>query len=60
MRVYHDLVCEEESNKDDEEASSRHLAGAGLDGAVFSGVRGAHGEREVITVVKLTGNVASL
>lgn len=52
---------EEESNKDDEEASSPHLAGAGLGGGVLSGVRGEgeRGEREVITVVKLTGNVAS-
>lgn len=51
---------EEESNKDDEEASSPHLAGLGRV-AEYSAEWGEreHGEREVITVVKLTGNVAS-
>lgn len=51
---------EEKSNKDDEEASSPHLAGMGwvAEYSVEWGER-EHGEREVITVVKLTGNVAS-
>lgn len=51
---------EEESNKDDEEASSPHLAGLGWV-AEYSAEWGKRErrEREVITVVKLTGNVAS-
>lgn len=51
---------EVESNKDDEEASSPHLAGLGWV-AEYSAEWGESGrrEREVITVVKLTGNVAS-
>lgn len=46
---------EEESNKDDEEASSPHLAGLVWVAEYSVEWR----EREVITVVKLTGNVAS-
>lgn len=51
---------EEESNKDDEDASSPNLAGLGWV-AEYSAEWGEreHREREVITVVKLTGNVAS-
>lgn len=51
---------DEESNKDDEEASSLHLAGLGWV-VEYSAERRerVRREREVITVVKSTGNVAS-